>query len=59
MKSVCAGANVRYGVVNCGYGPENAKYAIPGMDFYGLDIYEPCQPGLFNALDQWRTPALS
>ena len=52
--SLCAGSNVRYGAVNCGYGTANASFVVPGLDFYGLDIYEPCDPGVMNALNQWR-----
>ncbi len=54
MHALCAGSNVRYGSVTCGYGAANAGFAIPGLDFYGLDIYEPCRPGVMNALNAWR-----
>jgi hypothetical protein len=55
MQALCANAHVRYGSVACGYGAPALGWSARGLDFYGLDIYEPCRPGIMNALNQWRT----
>ncbi|HSZ39129.1 MAG TPA: hypothetical protein VK817_04145 [Trebonia sp.] len=53
MFSLTTGTNVGYGPVVCGFGADSAAYCPPGMDFYGLDIYD--APGsLPGKLDQWR-----
>lgn len=52
LHSLTIGTHVRYGPVVCGFGAESASYCPPGMDFYGLDIYD--SPGsLMDKLDQW------
>jgi hypothetical protein len=40
--------------VTCGFNESALDWSAPGLDFYGLDIYEPCRPGVMNALDEWR-----
>lgn len=54
MHALCANAHVRYGSVTCGYIASSLGWSAPGLDFYGLDIYEPCPPGIMNALNEWR-----
>lgn len=51
--ALCQGSNVRYGAVNCGYGSASNAFVTPGLDFYGLDIYEPCRPGIMSALEDF------
>jgi len=55
MQALCANAHVRYGSVTCGYSASSLAWSARGLDFYGLDIYEPCPPGIMNALNEWRT----
>ena len=55
MQALCANAHVRYGSVTCGYSASSLGWSARGLDFYGLDIYEPCPPGIMNALNEWRT----
>ena len=55
MQARCADAHVRNGSVTCGYGSLSLGWSTPGLDFYGLDIYEPCPPGIMNALNEWRS----
>jgi len=50
MQALCANAHVRYGSVTCGYSASSLGWSARGLDFYGLDIYEPCPPGIMNAL---------
>jgi hypothetical protein len=54
MHALCANAHVRYGSVACGYNASSLGWSARGLDFYGLDIYEPCPPGIMNALNEWR-----
>lgn len=54
MQALCANTHVRYGAVACGYNASALDWSAPGLDFYGLDIYEPCGPGIMNALNEWR-----
>lgn len=54
MQALCANAHVRYGSVTCGYNAAALGWSARGLDFYGLDIYEPCSPGIINALNEWR-----
>jgi hypothetical protein len=54
MHALCANAHVRYGSVACGYNASSLGWSAPGLHFYGLDIYEPCPPGIMNALNEWR-----
>jgi len=54
MQALCADTQVRYGSVTCGFDAAAPGWSAPGLDFYGLDIYEPCPPGIMNALNEWR-----
>lgn len=40
MHRLTVGTNVRYGPVLCGFGTTSVSYSPPGMDFYGIDIYD-------------------
>jgi hypothetical protein len=65
MQRLCAGTNVRYGPVLCMRPSSMTPWLVPGLDWYGLDIYDwpefhdPRGPldlrgRLYPRLDQWR-----
>lgn len=55
MLSLCAGTNVKYGVVYQGETPECIAFGIGGLDFYAIDWYDnPNKADVFQVLNQFR-----
>ena len=65
MQRLCQGTNVRYGPILCMHPSSMPPWLVPGMDWYGLDIYDwsefhfPHGPidvhgRLYPRLNQWR-----
>jgi hypothetical protein len=65
MHRLCSGTNVRYGPILCMRPASMPPWLVPGMDWYGLDIYDwpefhaphgalEIRDLVYPRLDQWR-----